>query len=368
MNHPAGLNTKSWASFSVKAILIFCLSFACAWNVFAVNIYTKKGPAIRIGSSGNIYLFFTGHNNDYIWEARYNPTTRIWTAPGRVLNSAGNAARTTERPALLNANSVFFHGNVANDYIWHVERTSTTHEWQRPNYLKYFLRTGEPATGTFTMRSSPAVLTFSWAGSLNTPTIFFTDLVSRRIEYTTRRETGSSIWSRPGLLPAQSVSNVGPAVANYGGTPLVFYAKRNTHEIFLAAKNHDLSNRDTNDWTLVGIPRAFSTADISATNINDRGILLVYKGHNNSKIWLRLYRPAFGNILQSSSWRRLGYVRGVETDQAPAIAYRDGTLVLAFKNPDVSASHPVHSVDIGYLTVDESNRHDTPGHTFTSFR
>ncbi|MDH3604133.1 MAG: hypothetical protein OEU26_31380 [Candidatus Tectomicrobia bacterium] len=361
-------SAKASNSILIKILLVLLISSAMATNVFAVNIYTKKGPGIAISSSGNMHLYFTGHNNDYIWEAKYSPETRSWTSQGRVLNSAGNAARTTERPAPLHINEVFFHGNVANDYIWHVDRGSSSSEWGRPHYLQYFLRTGDPARDTFLMRSSPAVMTYSWAGSPRTPTVFFTDLVSRRITYTTRRESGSSIWSRPGLLPAQCVSNVGPAIANYGGAPLVFYAKRNTHEIFLAAKNHDLANRDEDDWTVLGIPRAFTTAEPSATNINDGGVLLVYKGHNNNKIWLRLYRPAFGNMLQSSSWRRLGYVSGVETDQAPAIAYRDGTLVLAFKNPDTDAAHPVFTVDIGFLTIDESNRHDTPGHTFTSFR
>jgi hypothetical protein len=367
MNHSIIPTAKALSSFLIKISSIVLLSCVIATNVFAVNIYTKKGPGLAISRAGNIYLFFTGHNNDYIWVAKYNPEDREWTSQGRVLNSAGDAARTTERPAPLHINMVIFHGNVANDYIWYVDRLSGSSEWRRPNYLQYFLRTGEPERETFLMRSSPAVGTYSWAGG-TAPTVFFNDLTSRRIFYTTRREYGSRMWSPPGLLPAQCVSNLGPAIANHGGRPLVFYAKRHTHEIFLAAKDHDLGNRDVDDWTVLGIPRAFTIAEPSATNLSDGGILLVYKGHNNNKIWLRLYRPAFGSMLESSSWRRLGYVEGIETDRAPAIEYRGGTLVLAFKNPDVDATNPVFTVDIGYLAIDESNPHDTPGHTFTSFR
>ena len=368
MNFPTGLIARQKRAFLIKIIATVLMSFALVSNVFAVNIYTNKGPGLAISTSGNIHLFFTGHNNDYIWEAVYNPASHEWTSKGRILNSAGQAARTTERPVPLTINKVFFHGNVANDYIWFVDRTSSSREWGQPHYLRYFPRTGDPATETFLMRSSPAVMRYSWAGSLNTETVFYTDLSTRRITYATRRDIGTATWSRPGLLPAQCVTNLGPAIANHGGGPLVFYVKQHTHEIYLAAKRGDLSSRDEDDWTVLGIPRAFTTAEPSAKNIGDAGILLVYKGHNNNKIWLRLYRPAFGSILESSSWKRLGYVRGVETDRAPAIAYRDGTLVLAFKNPDVDVSHPVHTVNIGYLTIDESNLHDTAGHTFESFR
>jgi hypothetical protein len=345
-------------------VLLLSLS---ASNLWAVNIYTKKGPAMVFTSSDVLHLFFTGHNNDYIWEASYNFTDGLWTGHDRILNEHGECARTTERPAPLTVNKMFFHGNIANDYIWYVYRGSSSSEWKRPDALEYHPTADPVSRENFLMKSSPAVEFISWNETpLSTPTIFYTDLLTGRMSFSVETDAVINWWAKPRLLPAECVSNVGPAVAFQSGRPVVFYAKKTTDEIFAAMKGTSSINRD--DWSIVGIPRAFTRVEPSAINVNDGGILLAYKGHNNNKIWLNLYRPGFGDILESSNWKRLGYVAGIETDQAPALLNHDGRIYLAFKEPDIDAWHPRFDVDIGYLTIDEDNAVDTPGHTFSSFR
>jgi hypothetical protein len=372
MNHSKSM-MKSRCSYVFGFTLFLILSCMSCSKLYAVNIYTKKGPSIHFKDSNNLYLYFTGHNNDFIWVASYNFSGGTWSSHDRIINAHGNVARTTERPAPFSVNKVFFHGNIANNYIWSVNRPTSSSDWLKPVILKYNPTTDQTVTEPFQIKSSPVVMRMSWSipNLLSVPSIFYTDLLSGRLSVSIEREPGSSVWFRPRQLPPECVSNVGPAVAVHGGAPVVFYANKNTSAIYAAVKESQDVTRD--DWVITGIPRAFTVVEPCAVNFGtmaslNNGILLVYKGHNNNKIWLRMYRFGSGNITDSRNWKRLGYVAGIETDQAPAISYKNDRFYLAFKIPDVDAWHPKFDVDIGYLDIDENNRQDSAGHTFTSFR
>lgn len=249
----------------------------------------------------HLRLVFTGHNNDLVWYTAKRSPGRgwYWDTPEHIPDT-----HTSRAPG------------------------ATMHDWAGP--------TGPQ-------------LTVAYRGTFGSPA------GANRIYYRVKEGTR---WSDEYVMPEEVRTFNGPEIISFRDTLYVFYrgAGLGDDEIYIARKQ---SNRPSDTrWEISGLPRAFtrpSAEDKAVSAVIYEGALLVaYVGHNNDYVWLR--RSSDG-----VSWERLGYIRGITTENNPALTVVGETLYLAFK--------PVDDAEIcfGTLAV-EDNEHDTPGHVWRSLR
>ena len=372
------------------SIILIAFLIILHGNALAINAKTNVGPALagwRLrDNTHNIFLFFKGHNNKYIWEAVYNSSTRQWTSRGRIRDRIRNSwALTSAEPVAASTNKIYFRGHN-NSRIWCYSRTRSNAAWESKGHMSCWYRALSEPKITYT-HFSPSVMSWDW-DTIQSPSIIgappnlnvvFTKC-DNRIYFQSSRDSGHvhpgvSEWRCAFPLPDEYKTNMAPTCYDIGGSFGVFYQaigsdENGSHIRFCKRENNVIEyNNDT--WSGCSLPRAYTNKKIAVTYYASfSGLLVAYTGHNNPKIWLRLYKQEYGDILEPRSWRRLGYIAGIETSESPALigvgngpSLDDGrTFYLAFK--------PVHGpeISVGILEINENNRRDTAGHTYRSIR
>jgi len=344
---------------------------------FGMTARSYIGPSLAYynssvpGRNSWSFLFFKGHNNDYIWEGN---GTWTWEGLGRVNDGKESpswafthdepVAFAYELPAITGGGSpraafrsvyLVFTGHN-NNYIWYTRKEiveaydeQRVENWTTPIYI--------PGTNT---TYSPGAMMHNWTSSTwydETFTVAWTDS-NGRIQLKRAYESIWPFmhripfeWRSVTPLPDSCRSSNGPALISYDGKPYVFFRGRSSdYQLYYATSE---SNDPTHpNWQVSRIPHAYSTH--SPVVVEHEGNLIVaFKGHNNNKIWLRRF--------DGDRWHNMGYVKGIETTQRPALV-SNGSIWTGYEF-DLAFNSPGQSdLCVGKLYIDYTIEGDLAGH------
>lgn len=335
----------------------------------AMTARSNLGPSLAYydapsGRSDWVFLFFKGHNNDYVWNAKGHytwptaeivrdnrspesfafsnrePASLVYTLPAI---THGMAPRTAKHHVYL-----AFAGHN-NDQVWHTRRE--IHEAYASQYLGDWA-TPQTIPGAHS-NHAPAVAVHDWYDSPTNKmfTVAWTALdgtikVKRAHETTFPADHAWPFdYGDETGLPSSYKSAAGPAMLSVGSDLHVFFRGQGTdYRLFHATWSGS-------SWNVQTIPSAYSQLAPSVT-LHDGDIYMAFAGHNNRYIWLRHHDRTTG------TWRSLGYVAGLETSQRPSLVSTGSQLKLAFRG----AAH--NDTCVGSLYVDPTNGPGTAGHTW----
>ncbi len=353
---------------AIAALIIFSTNTA-----FAITARSYIGPSLAYydstvpGRRSWSFLFFKGHNNDHIWETKGGSS---WESPG-VVND--NKVRTSwaftsrepvsfayELPAITRGLSprsakrwvyVVFKGHN-NNLVWYtrkeiVEASSTQYmrDWTTPISISDTDTNYSPGATMHRWNGyDDEMFTVAWTNRFGT------------IQLKRASESASPVsheipFNMIGVGPLGYRSSNGPTLISYDGQLYVFFRGRDRdNQLYYAVS-------ESNDtwaprWRVSRIPYAYSTHSPVVTE-HEGNIIVAFKGHNNNLIWLRRF--------DGESWHNMGYLRGVETTERPAIVSNGSIWTgyefdLAFKTPGEN------NLCVGKLYIDYTIEGDLPGH------
>lgn len=334
-------------------------------------------PENQEGSSNHLFLFFKGHNNDYIWHAMLGPGPR-WEGLGGVNDdrSPTNWAFTGGVPCAFNDSDLdqgrfgvrLVFGSHDSNRIWHTRMT-----WHRPigaaPHAKW--ETPTPFPATVTTERSPSACLHPWDRNEPSLTVVYLEAINEmRNEFRLTATPGVRLVREFDAEPVElqtpdgelirsrwSCRN-GPVVASFNSRLYVFL-----HGVRGSDARLEYVRSTTNNFKTVRFDRRGTIPGVStelqpAVTVHNDTLLMAFKGHTDHRIWLT--RLALREVRED--WENLQYVPDVETETAPALASYGGRLYLAFKPPHTNA------VAAGRLVLGAGESEEDPGHVWQPLR
>ena len=338
-----------------------------------MNAKTNLGPCLARDT-----LFFTGHIKDKIGEAIYTGEgDDPWDVRGWI-GDIGNGRRsyTACEPSaikhlgmwgtddvglyhLVHLGRPFYDDRIIDNKIWYRTRRIDWDHWGPKNSIPGAYSTHAPSiaeVSTWFQRAQRSRIMVAYR------------CINDRIALKTY--TGDflrSDWYTT-YLPDEARTSIGPTLVTQipsgGAEPQVLYrATRGNRGINYAYAMRDASLGQLSwEWNIERIPNAHTNQTPGAARTSPSRLVVAFTGHNNNFIEIR--------VRESGSWQNLGYVRGLATEERPALSFEhrlEGrteveTLFLAFK----PINH--NEICVGLLELDEDIGPDTPGHRWTSIR
>lgn len=331
---------------------------------------SNLGPALAFydapsGRSDAGFVFFKGHNNDYVWSAKgyytwpvaeivtdnKSPESFAFTAKEPAAMAYTLPAITSGAALRVASHHVYlaFRGHN-NNSVWHTRReiheayaSQYLGDWQTPRTIPGAQSNYGPAVAFHDWYESPSNKMFTVAWTALDGTIKLKRATERTFPVD---HSWPFSYDDVTGLPSGYKSSDGPAMLSAGTDLHLFFRGQGTNERLYHASGPG------SDWSIASIPNAYSKHAPSVTLWNG-DILMAYSGHNNSNIWIRRFDTSAG------TWQNLGYVEGLATDERPALVATASTnLLLAFR------STSSNDTCVGTFYVDESAAPESAAHTW----
>jgi hypothetical protein len=350
----------------MRIILILITAFfpLFSHSVFAINAKTNTTPALAF-YEGKLHIVFAGHNNPFLWNAVYDPSTRRWSSLGRIHDENVRrswafsyhppvAFNVTERGTFIDERLQLVFKGHNNNFLWKAEKNDGANPafdpWSTPGIIP--AETNKPVAATM----------HRWR-RLVTPRLTVGYVRSNRAYY----KVLDRGWSEEFLIPTGTVDGGGVGLTLLSSEHDEVRSDLRSLYAFYVGRGLDTPNRYvwyTRKWSgsewesaramlTEAPPVAEATQEPVATNADGSrhwesikpgpiaavnhpwGIILSYKSNadHDNNIWV-------GFSIDGSEWIDLGYVQNINYSLvSPALAFKDGLVYMAYLPRYASATH-----------------------------